>query len=135
MKPSPLFSIQAPFARNNSSLPRACPAALPHPAPVPHYFPQLFLCLMCPSHSGLSCPGSMFPFFICSCLPHPVFIPSTSFSLCFFSPSLTGQRLRAPTNGTWLSPLLPRTGTVPGIHKKCLSQRSLALANPARGRV
>lgn len=138
MKPLPLFSIQAPFASYNSSLPPAPPATLPHPVPVPHYFPQLFPWSSAPC-SEVSIPlapvSPWFHFsssalvFLTLSLYHPLFSPCI-----FFSPSLTGQRHRTPTNVTWLSPLVPRTGTVPGIHKKCLPQRlSLALADPARG--
>lgn len=138
-EPPPLFSMQVPFVCYNSSLPPAPPAILPHPVPVPHYFPHFFPQSSAPC-SNVSIPltpvspwfhGSIFHLLLLSSSPWlytiHFFLP-----VFFFSPSLTGQRRTAPTNVTWLSPQVPRTGTVLGIHKKCLPQKlSLALANPA----
>lgn len=96
------------------------PAIHLHSAPAPHYFPQFFsLVILCSSvhiHSAHSC---------LALFPHHL-SPSSASSPCIFAihilyfsfPSLTGLRDRAPTNVTWLSALVPRTGAVPGIHKK-----------------
>ena len=125
-KPLSLFSIQAPFACHCSFLPPPPPAIPLHPTPVPHCTPQFFpwssvLCSSIYIYSTCSClalfprrlsPSSTLAFLTLS-LYHPLF-----FSLYFFFLSLAGHRHRAPTNVTRLSPLVPRTGAVPGIHKK-----------------
>lgn len=132
MKPPPLFSIQAPFACYNSSLPPAPPAILPHPVPVPHYFPQFFPWSSAPC-SNVSIPltpvlpwfhGSIFHLLFVSSslyLYHPLFSP------CYFFLSFFDRTKMQSTNKCHLA-LNHRE--VPGTHKKCLPQTVLGSCKP-----